>query len=312
MTGFCTRGPGTSIAISDIMDQVSKHRFDDDEITFRDLLKDVRASKLMLSCVIAACTLAGITLGLLVHRTYEATTVLSPVTDDATGRGGGALSSLASQFGGIASLAGINLLGGSSGKRDEAIAVLQSELLTERYIRDNNLLPVLYAKQWDAVAQKWLTTDPKKTPTLWKANRDFKRIRAIIDDKKSGMVVLTITWTDPKQAAKWANDLVSITNSYLRDKAIKEAQRNISYLNEQAAKTTVIEAQKSIYSLLESEINKEMLARGREEYALKVVDPAFVPEKPSSAGPMLLGMLGFGLGCTAAVLVVFGRRAFLA
>jgi uncharacterized protein involved in exopolysaccharide biosynthesis len=171
---------------------------------------------------------------------------------------------------------------------------------------------VLYAKQWDAVAQKWLTTDPKKTPTLWKANRDFKKIRAIIDDKKSGMVVLTITWTDPKQAAKWANDLVSITNSYLRDKAIKEAQRNIAYLNEQAAKTNVIEAQKSIYSLLESEINKEMLARGREEYALKVVDPAFVPEKPSSPGPLLLGLLGFGLGCTAAVLWVFGRRALLA
>src|SRR5882757_312955 len=165
------------------MDQESKRRFDDDEITFRDLLRDLRASKLMLCCVIAGCTLAGITFGLLVQRTYEASTVLSPVTDDAAGRGGG-LSSIASQFGGLASLAGINLLGGSSAKRDEAIAVLQSELLTEHYIRDNNLLPVLYAKQWDAVAQKWRTADPKKTPTLWKANRDFKKIRSIIDDKK--------------------------------------------------------------------------------------------------------------------------------
>jgi uncharacterized protein involved in exopolysaccharide biosynthesis len=296
------------------MDQViTKRRFDDDEITFRDLVKDMWAAKVVLCGVVAGCMLAGIVLGLLVHRQYEATTVLSPVIDDAAGRGGsGGLGALASQFGGIASLAGINLLGGNSGKRDEAIAVLQSELLTERYIRDNNLLPVLYAKLWDKVAQKWRTTDPKKTPTLWKANRDFKKIRAIVDDKKTGMVIVTMTWTDPKLAAKWANDLVSITNSYLRDKAIREAERNISYLNEQASKTNVIEVQKSIYSLLESEINKEMLARGREEYALKVVDPAFVPEKPSSPGPLLLGLLGFGLGCTAAVLWVFGRRALLA
>lgn len=293
------------------MDQVSKRSFDDDEITFRDLLRDMRASKWRLCGLIAVCMLAGIGIGLVVQRQYEASTVLSPVTDDSTTRGGG-LGALASQFGGIASLAGINLLGGASGKRDEAIAVLQSELLTEHYIRDNDLLPVLYAKKWDAAAQKWRDTDPKKVPTLWKANRDFKKIRAIVDDKKSGMVILSITWTDPKLAAKWANDLVRITNSYLRDKAIKEAQRNIAYLNEQAAKTNVIEAQKSIYSLLESEINKEMLARGREEYALKVVDPAFVPEKPSSAGPLLLGLLGFGLGCTAAVLVVFGKRVFLA
>jgi uncharacterized protein involved in exopolysaccharide biosynthesis len=170
---------------------------------------------------------------------------------------------------------------------------------------------VLYAKKWDSTALKWRVTDPKKIPTLWKANRDFKKIRSVVDDKKANMVVLKITWKNPQQAAKWANDLVQMTNSYLRDKAIQEAERNIAYLNEQAAKANMVEARKSIYSLLETEINKEMLARGRDEYALKVVDPAFVPEKPSSAGPVVLGLLGFGLGCTAAVLMVFARRAFL-
>jgi uncharacterized protein involved in exopolysaccharide biosynthesis len=292
------------------MDQESKRRFDDDEITFRDLLKELRASKLLLSGLVAMCTLAGVAIGLFTDREYEASTVLLPVTDDATGRGGG-LSALASQYSGLASLAGINLLGSASGKKDEALAVLESELLTERYIHDNNLLPVLYAKQWDATAQKWRPTDPKKVPTLWKANRNFKKIRSVVDDKKANVVILKITWTNPQQAATWANDLVKMTNSYLRDKAIQEAERNIAYLNEQAAKSNVVEARKSIYSLLETEINKEMLARGRFEYALKVVDPAFVPEKPSSAGPVLLGLLGFGLGCTVAVLAVFARRAFL-
>jgi uncharacterized protein involved in exopolysaccharide biosynthesis len=292
------------------MDQESK-RPDDDEITFRDLLKDIWASRVLLCGLIAACTLGFVAIGFMVDREYEASTVLLPVTDDNTGRGGG-LSALASQYGGLASLAGINLLGSASGKKDEAIAVLQSELLTERYIRDNNLLPVLFANNWDSGAQKWRPTDPKKIPTLWKANREFKKIRSVLDDKKSNMVFLKITWKDPQQAAKWANDLVKIANSYLRDKAIQEAERNISYLNEQAAKASMLEAQKSIYSLLETEINKEMLARGREEYALKVVDPAFVPEKPSSAGPALLGLLGFGVGCTAAVIVTFGRRVFRA
>jgi uncharacterized protein involved in exopolysaccharide biosynthesis len=293
------------------MDQESKHRFDDDEITFRDLLKEVRASKVLLCSLIGLCTLAGAAIGLFTDKEYEASTVLLPATDDSTGRGSG-LGALASQYSGLASLAGINLLGASGGKKDEAMAVLQSELLTERYVRDNNLLPVLFAKQWDANAQKWRPTDPKKTPTLWKANRDFKKIRTVVDDKKSNTVILKITWTDPALAAKWANDFVRLTNSYLRDKAIQEAERNIAFLNEQAAKTNVVEAQKSIYSLLESEINKEMLARGRAEYALKVLDPAFVPERPSSAGTVLLALLGFGLGCTVAVLIAFSRRIFRA
>jgi uncharacterized protein involved in exopolysaccharide biosynthesis len=290
------------------MDQESKRPVDD-EITFRELLTEVKASKVMLCGLVAVFTLVGIVIGRLSHRQYEASTVLSPVADEGSGRMGG-LSALASQYSGLASLAGITLPGGS--KKDESIAVLQSELLTERYIRDRNLLPILYADLWDPVAKKWRTTDPKKTPTLWKANRYFKTIRGVMEDKKGGLVILTIKWTDPKQAAQWANDLVKITNGYLREKAIQEAQRNIAYLNEQATRTNVIEAQKAVYSLLETEINKEMVARGREEYALKVIDPAFVPERPSSAGPLLLGMLGFGLGCVVGVLVVFGRRAFLA
>lgn len=37
----------------------------------------------------------------------------------------------------------------------------------------------------------------------------------------------------------WQDDLVRITNDYLRDKAIEESERHISYLNEQAANTDI-------------------------------------------------------------------------
>jgi uncharacterized protein involved in exopolysaccharide biosynthesis len=290
------------------MDQVTKLE-PRDEITFRDLVQELRVSKRLIFSLVLGFTLVGIAIGALRPREYQASTVLSPAAEGNTSRLGG-LAALASQYGGLASLAGIDLAGG--GKKDESVAVLQSELLTERYIRENNLLPILYAKMLDRSTGKWLTTDPKNVPTLWKANRYFKTIRGVIEDKKSGLVIVTITWTDPKLATKWANDLVRLTNVYLRDKAIAECERNIAYLNEQASRTTVIEAQKAIYSLLQTEIDKEMVARGREEYALKVIDPAFVPEKPSSAGPVLLGLLGFGLGCTVAILFVFARKALSA
>ena len=289
------------------MDQKSKTPAYDDEITLREVAAEVRRSAKPLALLVAVCTLVGLTLGLVLEKEYLASTLLSPIAEDPTGKVGG-LGALAGELGGLASLAGISLPGGKA--KDEAVAVLQSEMLTETYIRDNNLLPILYAKMWDAGTGKWLTSDPKKVPTLWKANRLFARtIRSVAEDKK-GLVVLSIRWKDPKLAARWANDLVKLTNVYLRDKAIAEAQRNIAYLNEQAAKTNIVEAQRTIYSLLQSEINKEMVARGREEYALKVIDPAFVPERPSSAGAIILSLLGFGVGCVLAVLIAFGRRVF--
>jgi uncharacterized protein involved in exopolysaccharide biosynthesis len=294
------------------MDQKTELAVYQDEITLRDVLAEVRLHKWSLSLLILAFAVGGVVIGLVSQKEYSASTVLSPVSDQQSGAAG-SLSALASQYSGLASLAGIAVPG--SKDKDEAIAalqseLLQSELLTESYIRQQKLLPILYPKLWDSEHNKWLTSDPQKTPTLWKANRLFVReIRTVMEDKK-GLVVLTIRWKDPIQAAQWANELVKLTNLYLRNKAIEEAERNINYLNEQAAKTNVLEAQKAVYSLLESEINKEMIARGREEYALKVIDPAFVPERPSSPGAAVLGLLGLGLGCTVAVLIAFGRKAF--
>ena len=137
----------------------------------------------------------GIVIGLVSAKEYVASTVLSPAAEDNSGHMGGGLSALASQYSGLASLAGITLPGGKG--KDEAIAVLQSELLTESYIGEKNLLPVLYAMLWDPATSKWRTSYPEKIPTLWKANRFFnKQIRGVLEDKK-GLLILSIKWKDP-------------------------------------------------------------------------------------------------------------------
>jgi hypothetical protein len=244
------------------------------------------------------------------EKTYEATVTMSPVSEEAGSGRMGSLGALAAQYSGLASLAGISLPG--SGGRQVSVAVLQSELLTTRYIRDNNLLPVLFAKKWDPASKTWKVSGAAKTPTLWKANEFFrKRVRSVVDDKKTGMVIMSIRWNDPKLAAKWANDLVKLTNNYLRDKAIGESERNMAYLRDQAAQTNIVEARKAIYSLLEDEINKSMLARGREEYALKVIDPASAPERAASYGGLFLAAFGFAFGLFISVFWIFGRRILL-
>lgn len=211
---------------------------------------------------------------------YDATILVSPVTTSETDGVLGGLGSLASEFGGLASLAGITL--GADTKRAESLAVLQSQALTEKYISENNLLPVLFEDKWDAENSQWQPNLRKGPPTLWKANELFKEDIRDVETTKDGLIKLTIRWTDPQLAATWANGLVRMTNDYLRDKAIAESERNIAFLNEQAAKTDIVGARQAIFRILENEINQVMLARGREEYALKTLDPATAPEEPSS------------------------------
>src|ERR1700719_4396258 len=83
----------------------------------------------------------------LLPKSYKGLVLLSPVSNTG-GSQLGAASSILSQLGGIASLAGLPV--GGDSKKSESIAVLQSEALTEKYIIENNLLPVLFKEKWDA------------------------------------------------------------------------------------------------------------------------------------------------------------------
>jgi uncharacterized protein involved in exopolysaccharide biosynthesis len=279
---------------------------DRDEVNLRELLQLLWREKWIIISLVLLTTAAATIAGVLLPKQYDALAVISPVSSNAKGAGlGGGQSSA---FGGLASLIGISI-GGDTNKA-ESIAVLQSEALTERYIREHDLLPVLFPKLWDSVNRKWLVTDPKRIPTPWQGNNVFLRIRTVVEDKKTGLVTVTIRWTDADTAARWVNDLVKLTNDYLREKAIRESDQHIAYLNQEAAKTDVAQVRAAIYTVLESEIKNVMLARGPGDYALKVIDPAVPPERHSWPHLSILMPAGFAAGLFLAVLILFVRSAW--
>ena len=56
-------------------------------------------------------------------------------------------------------------------------------------------------------------------PTEQKAIKSFKSILSVDEDKKSGLISLSISWKDPEVAAQWANDLVKQLNEQLTGKS---------------------------------------------------------------------------------------------
>jgi capsular polysaccharide biosynthesis protein len=282
---------------------------DQADITLEELLQALKDARWFIVAFVVVVTIAAGLIGRALPATYVARAVIAPVSNSAESSQMSGLAGLATQFGGIASLAGLSLSGDS--KKWESIAVLESEALTEKYISQNNLLPLLYAKEWDPYRQTWMESDPAGLPTLWKANQFFaKKVRSVTIDNKTGLVTLAISWRDAATAAKWANDLIGLVNEYLRTKAIEQSERNIAYLNEQAAKTEAVGIKQAIYSLLQSEINREMLARGNEEYAFKVIDPARAPEKPASLATWMWMAAAFVASLVLSVVVVFFRASW--
>ena len=286
------------------MDAKTRVLIQDDEVSLKEVVRLLQRRKWLVALVTLAFGGLAALVAWVTPNTYRASIIVAAATNTPGSGQMGGLGAVVSQFSGLASLAGL-AMGGDS-RRAESVAVLQSEALVEDYIRDNHLLQVLYAKEWDARAQRWKITDPEKIPTVWKAAQRFKRsIANVSTETKTGLVTLTVTWYDAKLAAKWANDLVAKTNDRLRGKAIVESDRNIAYLNIEAAKTDVVGVKTAIYSVLQNEISKEMLARGSDEYALKVVDPAVAPEVPHSPQPVMWVAIGLFAGMLLCVTWAF-------
>jgi hypothetical protein len=287
------------------MDAPTKTLVARDEITLREVLETLWRSKWSALVLTLVFTLAAAGAALVLPKTYKVEVEVSPIASaPGSGQGGSALSSVVSEFSGLASLAGISVEGDS--RKAESVAVLQSEALTEEYIRENDLLPLLYPKLWDAQHRRWKVSDPRKVPTAWKAYQRFKGFRTITTDTH-GLVTMAIKWHDPVLAAKWANGLVKSTNDYLRGQAIAESERNIAYLKSQLADTDIVEVREAINTIMENEIDREMLARGSDQYALKVLDPAIPPQLPSSPQPVLWTLSGLFAGLLLSFLAAFAR-----
>lgn len=277
-----------------------------EDISLGDLAQKIWQRRWLIVIITTLATAAAVAAAFLLPEKFQASVVLSPVTSETdAGKLGGA-SALLSQFGGLAGISGLG--GGGSSRKAEATAILQSSSLTEAFIREKNLLPVLFSKKWNPRIKNWNDDSADDVPTLWKGEQKFrKEIRSVTEDKKTGLIVLTITWSNPEEAALWANELVDRANNYIRKRAIDESERNIEYLKEQNSKTSIVEIQRSIFSLTEDEIKKIMLASGSSEYAFRVIDKARVPEErysPKRASIALAGaVLGLIIGCMSALLM---------
>jgi uncharacterized protein involved in exopolysaccharide biosynthesis len=253
----------------------------------------------------------GVVLALEATPMYRAEVLLLPVKKAG---GGSGLESLAGQFGGLASLAGIDV--GGSDDAAVAVATLKSHRVTSAYIEKMKLLPILYAARWDAQLGRWKSSDPKKIPTVWSAERFFNaKIRKIAENRTTGLVTMTIEWSDPNSAAQWAHDLVMEADNLLRTEAHDTAQRNIDFLEKQLQATNIVEVRQTLNHLLEEQWNKLMLAQGDSDYAFRVIDPAVVPKTksnlPRSYVVVIWTAVGFILSCAIAIAgqLVWSRKS---
>ena len=268
----------------------------DDEIDLIGLVRTLWRYKWLIALVVLVCSGIAVALALTTTPLFRGEALVAEAGESKLGAGAGGIG----QIEGLASLVGVNISGGEDSVK--ARAVLQSRNLLEEFIARNQLIPVLLPP----------TDERKFQPTLWRAVEKFRRdVVTIKEDPRRNVTTVTVEWTDPQIAAKWANELVALANELLRSKAISESERNIAYLNEQIRKTDVVQLQTVMYNLVESEMQRLMLANGRLEYSFVLVDPAVAPEVRTSPQRTIMVMIGGLIGVILGAAIAFIHQAIV-
>ncbi|MCL1139600.1 Wzz/FepE/Etk N-terminal domain-containing protein [Shewanella pneumatophori] len=295
----------------------------DDEIDLRELFSVIWQGKWLIVAVTAFFAIGSVIFALSQPNTYKSQALLAPASEEQ----GGGLSALAGQFGGLASMAGINLgAGGGVDKTQMAIEVIKSRQFASDFIQSHNILPdLMAADKWDrstdtlaydaavynAQSKAWVREVKapfKPEPSMQEAYKEFSKVISVNSAKDTGMVTISVEHLSPSVAKQWVDWLIQDINKVMKDRDVAEAIKSSEFLNKQIALTNVADIRSILYKLIEEQAKTIMFAEVRDEYVFKTIDPALAPEEKAGPKRALICVLGTMLGGMLAVMIVLIRH----
>ncbi len=206
----------------------------EEEISLLDYWRVIekRKFKIVLFALIVTCITFFISLK--IPKKYQAEVTITPVMSS----NNGGITSLMNQASAIPFIGGqLGSLSGEAQKTMQFIAILRSRTLTEGVIQDLHLMPILFKDQWDSSKNNWKLDDASKIPHLedgaaLMASKSLK----ITDEKKNGLIKITVRLSDPQLAANIANHYIVRLQDFIAYYGLTVVKRNRQFVEAQLQK----------------------------------------------------------------------------
>jgi uncharacterized protein involved in exopolysaccharide biosynthesis len=234
---------------------------------------------------------AGIVTLLVMYRfpnTYRADALISPVVDEKK-------PSLA-----IGALTSIGLDLGGPSKAEDLELLFNSKDLTVRVFRKYNLWPVVFPDKFDPATgiMKISWTDRllgrekgPRPPGDWDAIRAMRKSLNVSVNKKAGAVSISFESPSAEGSVNILKYYLEEGKSRLQEEAFERAAKNKKFIEEQIGRTIDPLVRDRLYSSYGQEVEREMMARNREQFGFKVIDSARVPDRKTRPQRLLTSLL---------------------
>ncbi len=287
------------------------------EISLHDIFENFKRKKIIFFSIIIIIFISVFSFSKLVADKYTSTTLLAYQNNLDSSQ----MSSLG-QFSGLASMAGIDLGAESSNRKQEVLAILTSKEFLSSFIDDYNLLPYIIAGNgWNmeeneikynrkiySEKNNWVRAKKKYrdvVPTVFEGQEDFlKNNLRVSENRKNGLISISLVSHSPYLSREILINLTDYINDVIKSQDLEQSKKSIKFIDEQIEKVEIIELKDLFYRLKEEQLKKIMLAETKQQYILKTVDVAYLPEKPTYPNRALFYLLGLVLGALMASLYI--------
>ncbi len=198
------------------------------ELSLIEVTRIILKRKGLIASLALVATVIATGLSFLLPDRFTATATLLPVEKSANNNFAAIASSLG---GGLGMFAPAGLMG--RGATDKFETILRTRTLTEKVITRHDLMPVIFEKHWDPARKAWKTPKP---PTMQAAVQAMKKSVLIESEKKSGVISISYTATDPEMAARISNAYAEELEDYLKSNTLSTVKRNRLFIEEQLDK----------------------------------------------------------------------------
>ncbi len=270
--------------------------------------------------ITAIFAITAVLYSLSLKNIYTSTTILFPKAADS------ATSSLISQYGGLARMAGIDLPEGQSSNLERVEEKLKSFTFFEDYIYEDILIELYAGDYWDRDKDvlvldkgifdiennlwsrevKW-PLEPKPTPQ--EAHILFLNQVETEFESKTGKLVISISNIRPNTAKEWLDLIINSLEKQNRTEKVSSAEATIKYLEKERNSTELVDLKNMISQLISEQIKTIAFAEvGSSSLFDKVQEPYAPLLKTGPNRPViciLITFLGFFIGILYALIIYF-------
>lgn len=272
------------------------------------MFKQIWSDKLLIIACTIVVTILSVFVTSRIPDVYRSEAVIAPSDS---------FSSEIPQVGGLGSLASIAglRLGQTDSQVDLALEYLRSRVFLKDFFKKYPLAQaeLMAIDYWDKQSNtlyydeniydiendNWLREpQPMRParPTIEEAHEKFLKHLSVDRTRINPFIRVSFTHQSPYVAQRWVVALIKEVNYYLQQKSLKETEQTIAYLKNQLLSSQVEFINQSLFALIQTQMEKQMLAQTTPEYIFQIIDPPYASGKKDSPNRVLIIILCMMLG----------------